>query len=122
MAKYQGHYSSQNADYMGAWSYVGLMILYLIPIIGTIFLLVHACSKKHENRCHFARSYFCWILLAIILIAIAVGALVIAAMINGENVSDKLNELWNTAVDEYNAAYERNDSLFDAIRSSISQN
>jgi len=70
MAKYHGKY-----HYMGAWKYVLLDILYAIPVIGWIFLLVHAFSHSNENRLHYARSYFVRLLLVVI-IAVILGVTV----------------------------------------------
>lgn len=42
-----------------AWSFFGLQLLYLVPIIGFIFLIIH--SFKSDNLCRrgFARSHWC---------------------------------------------------------------
>lgn len=42
---------------LGAWSYFGLNILYCIPIIGTIFLIIHAVSGNNVVRRSYARSF-----------------------------------------------------------------
>ena len=68
MPKFRG-----KQNYMGAWHYVLLDILYVIPVIGFIALLVHAFSDKNENRRHYARSYFARFLLFIILCLIGTG-------------------------------------------------
>ena len=65
MAKYRG-----TNNYIGAWHYVLLDILYAIPVIGFIMLLVHSFSSNNENRRHYARSYFARFLLALIIIVI----------------------------------------------------
>ncbi len=62
MAKYKGE-----TEYLGAWSYAFLGILYSIPIIGIIFLLLHSFSNNNENRRHYARSFFAKFLLAILI-------------------------------------------------------
>lgn len=86
MAKFHGkHY------YLGAWSYVLLDILYIIPVIGFIFLLVHSFSDQDENRRHYARSYFARLLLAIIICLIAVGVFYLAA--GQEAFVAKINEI-----------------------------
>ncbi len=85
MAKYKG----QRAHYMGAWSYFFLNILYAIPVIGLIFLIVHACMPSHENRCHYARSFFCGLLVLLIFVAICAAIMLIA----GNDVSSKFEEL-----------------------------
>ena len=54
---------------IGAWAYFGLNILYAIPIVGFIFLIIHACSSGNINRRSFARSFFCvWIVAAIVVL------------------------------------------------------
>ena len=46
---------------LSPWSYFGLGILYALPLLGWIFLIVHAIGSNY------ARSYFCVYVLAIIL-------------------------------------------------------
>lgn len=50
------------------WGYVGLNILFAIPIVGFILLIVFSFSKANLNRRNYARSFWCVLLLAIILI------------------------------------------------------
>ncbi len=52
---------------LGAWAYVGLSILYAIPIVGWVFLIIFTFSGGNINRRSFTRSYWCWLLLVIIL-------------------------------------------------------
>lgn len=69
------------------WEYFGYQILYAIPIVGWIFLLIHAFgTTKNKNLKNFARSYFCYfiILLAIALIIFAVfGAASVGSWLGG---------------------------------------
>ena len=55
---------------LSPWSYFGLGILYSLPLVGWIFLIVHAIGSTYLNRRNYARSYFCVYVLAIILIAV----------------------------------------------------
>ena len=55
---------------LSPWSYFGLGILYSLPLVGWIFLIVHAIVRTNLNRRNYARSYFCVYVLAIILIAL----------------------------------------------------
>ena len=57
---------------MSAWAYWGLTILYALPVIGQIFLIIHALSGANINRRSFARSYFCTFLIAAIVICIMI--------------------------------------------------
>ena len=49
------------------FGYFFLQILYSIPVIGFIFLIIHAIGHENINRKNFARSYFCGLLLVIII-------------------------------------------------------
>jgi len=66
MARY-----GEDGDYIGAWHYVGLEILYAIPVIGWIFLVVHCFLPEKANRMHFARHYFARFLIGLVILAIA---------------------------------------------------
>ena len=52
---------------LSPWTYFGLGILYSLPLVGWIFLIVHAVGRQNLNRRNYARSYFCVYVLAIIL-------------------------------------------------------
>ena len=54
------------------FGYIGLTILYNIPIIGLIMILAHSASYKNLNRRNYARSYLIIIVLIILLIAAAI--------------------------------------------------
>ncbi len=69
------------------WGYLGLQILYCIPVIGFIFLLVHTFSDGNLNRRNFARSYWCALLVTVILIIVAVIIVLLLTLI-GINVAD----------------------------------
>jgi len=56
---------------LGAWAYMGLTILFSLPIIGLIFLIVFSFSDANINRRNYARSYFCMLLIFVILIVVA---------------------------------------------------
>ena len=86
MARFRG-----KQDYMGAWAYVLHDILYMIPVLGLIFLLVHAFGEKNENRRHYARSYFARLLLFILVCVIASGVFYLVA--GSDAFSEKVNEI-----------------------------
>jgi len=53
------------------WGYFGYEILFSIPLIGLILLIVFSVGgTKNRNLRNFARSYFCFLIVAIIVIAI----------------------------------------------------
>lgn len=65
MHKYHG-----SQDYIGAFHYVLLDILYAIPVIGLIFLLSHSFNTNNVIRLHYARSYFVRLLLVVLIIVL----------------------------------------------------
>ncbi len=54
------------------WGYVGLEILFAIPVVGFIALLIYTCGAKNVNRRNFARSFWCGLLVVLILLIAAV--------------------------------------------------
>ena len=56
---------------LSPWNHFWRAVLYAIPVIGWIFLLVHAIAGKNRHGRSFARSYFCGLLLAVLVAAIA---------------------------------------------------
>ena len=51
---------------LSPWNYFWRAVLYAIPVIGWIFLLVHAIGSKSRHGRSFARSYFCALLVGAI--------------------------------------------------------
>ena len=58
---------------IGAWKIFGLSILYAIPLIGQIFMIIHALSDNNINRRCYARSYFCILAIALVISGILIG-------------------------------------------------
>ena len=57
------------------WGYVGLEILFAIPVVGLIALLIFTFAAKNVNRRNFARSYWCGLLVFLFLLIAGVIAL-----------------------------------------------
>ena len=60
---------------VGTGAYLGLMLLFAIPIIGQIACLIMAFAPKNKNIKHFARAQLIWMVIAIVLIGILVALL-----------------------------------------------
>ena len=58
---------------LSAWAYVGYTFLFIIPIIGWLFLIIFTFSSKNINRRNYARSYWCFLLLLVIGLALTFG-------------------------------------------------
>ena len=65
------------------WGYFGYEILFSIPVVGFILLIVFAITAKNQNVKNFARSYFCFLILAVIIIAILAATGAIGALFGG---------------------------------------
>lgn len=55
---------------LSPWTYWGLNILFMIPIIGFICLVIFALSDDNINRRNYARSFFCTLLISVIIIIV----------------------------------------------------
>lgn len=70
MTKYRG-----KRTLIGAWKYVLLDLLFIIPIVGWLIAVCFAIdtSEEHKNRTLYARAFFARLLLIIIICAVYVG-------------------------------------------------
>ena len=55
---------------LSPWNYFGLTVLYALPVVGWIFLAIHAIGATNINKRNFARSFFCSYILFVILIVV----------------------------------------------------
>ncbi|MBP3284385.1 MAG: hypothetical protein J6M02_02665 [Clostridia bacterium] len=70
------------------WGYFGYELLFSIPCVGFIVLLVFAFGgTQNKNLKNFARSYFCWLILAIILVVLIFIFGGVVSVITGEILS-----------------------------------
>ena len=97
MAKYRGE-----SNYLGAWGYTFLSLLYIIPVVGLAALLIHSFSERNENRRHFARSYFTRLLLAVVILAVVFTILYFAL---GQKEFSRLTEAFSTGWNNFIKAF-----------------
>lgn len=58
---------------ISTWGYFGYQLLFGIPCVGLILLIVFAVGgTKNVNLRNFARSYFCWLVIALIVAVISI--------------------------------------------------
>ena len=56
---------------VGAWYYFWHNILYSIPVIGFIFLVIHALGGTNNiNKIIYARSFFCVFIIVFVILSI----------------------------------------------------
>lgn len=60
---------------LSPWAYLGLDILFAIPVVGFICLIIFSFSDKNINRRNYARSIWCALLVVVILTAVLYGIL-----------------------------------------------
>ncbi len=75
---------------LSPWGYFGLEFLYIIPVIGLLFLIILSFSRNINVR-NFTRSYWCALL--VFLIAAIVGAAVLYATGYSGQVINYISEL-----------------------------
>ena len=54
------------------WAYFGLGILYALPLVGWVFLVIHAIGAPNINERNYARSFFCVYVVVIVLTLVGV--------------------------------------------------
>ncbi|MGN0709140.1 MAG: hypothetical protein ACI4LM_02720 [Anaerovoracaceae bacterium] len=65
MSKYR---PDDDYEPISMWGYFGYEILFSIPVVGWIILIIKAVSARNVNVRNFARSYFCFLIIAIAVI------------------------------------------------------
>lgn len=65
---------------LSPWSYLGYNLLFVIPILGLIFLFVFAFSNENINRRNYARSFFCAWLIAFVLVLLLILLTIVLGM------------------------------------------
>lgn len=57
------------------WGYFGYNILFIIPVVGLIFVLIYSLGgTRNINLRNYARSYLCILILFVVLFALIVGS------------------------------------------------
>ena len=65
------------------WGYFGYEILFSIPIVGLVMLIIFSITATNKNLKNFARSYFCFMIIAFIIAMIVVASGVVGALASG---------------------------------------
>ncbi|MHB1154964.1 MAG: zinc ribbon domain-containing protein [Eubacteriales bacterium] len=78
--------SDSQYAYMSTWSYVGMMILFSLPIIGFILAIIWACDSNKINRRNYARA-------VLVIIAITIILSIVITVVGFVLLSDVIKEL-----------------------------
>ena len=65
---FSGLFGTGTVRPLNAWEYFGYAILYMVPVIGWIFLIIFTFSTSNYNRRSFTRSYWCGLILVLIVV------------------------------------------------------
>jgi hypothetical protein len=102
------------------WNFVGMMILFSLPVIGFIFVIVWACDSNNINRCNYARAVLILIAVSILLgiIMIVVGVVLYYNVIieiiqrySGKNYIFPFND-YNIQIDKFINSMKFNSGAF----------
>ena len=52
---------------VGTWGFIGLTLLFMIPVIGWLVCLIMAFAAKNRNRRHFARATLIFMIIGILI-------------------------------------------------------
>ena len=76
---------------MSGWKYMWYSLLFMIPVVGLVFLIIFSVKDTNINRRSFARSYFC-VMLFMFIAAIVIMAVIVALMASGAISQDVINK------------------------------
>ena len=93
------------------WGYVGLSLLYSLPVIGWLICLIVALAGRNVNRRSHARSVWCSLLAVILAAVLACGGLMVAYRIRPAEVPGRVRDLAEGARSMILAALGGNDTM-----------
>lgn len=106
--------NTDNKKILGAWAYVGLSLLYAIPVIGLVFLIIFTFNKNNLNRRSFTRSYWCWLLIIIVIF----GGIFAVLQAKGGNIVKAIYSLAET-IDSIDSFYSSNNiPVYESMQNS----
>lgn len=87
--------NEKDSNYISVGSWMGMIFIQAIPIIGLVMVFVWAFSGENQSRKNYYRAILCWVLLIILL---GVG-LVVLANVTGHmpELQQRLQHLQSTA-------------------------
>ena len=101
---------------ISAWGYVGYTILFSIPVVGFICLLVLSFSNKNVVRRSYARSYFCWLLIAIVLLVVGYIYQTANGNLTSSQIQQKYHEIVDPLTSKNNTSSKRTSSPTNTVK------
>ncbi len=91
--------------------YIGLMILFAIPIIGFIACIIMAFAPKNKNIKNYARATLIWMIIAFVLLAI----LIALASVLANTLTGYINQITDGQFGEFGDLFEQFNELQDSM-------
>ena len=88
----QAEPKKKDPNEVGFWSYLGLVVLFLIPVVGLIASIVFSFAPKNRNVKNFARAAMTLWIVEVLVIAIALGSIVLMLRAITDAISDYLTD------------------------------
>lgn len=105
--------SDSKYAFMSIWSYVGMMILFSLPVIGFILAIIWACDSNNINRRNYARA-------VLVLIAITIIISVIITVVGFLLLYDDIIKLYDSfQKNGYTIPFDKYDIQIDGLINSI---
>lgn len=105
------HYGAEGNGVVSMWAYLGLIVLFSIPLVGLIAAIVMSFVPENKNLKNFARAN---LILAIVSFMIAVLVIVgIVSFIN--NVMDAIREMTEGEISNWNDIMRNFDNLEEIL-------
>lgn len=105
--------SDSKYAYMSIWGYVGMMILFSLPVIGFILAIIWACASKNINRRNYARA-------VLVLLAITIILSVVISVVGFLLLYDDIMELYHSFQQNgYTVPFEKYDIQIDSLINKI---
>ena len=79
--------NEDDKNYVSIGSWMGMMFVSAIPIVGLIMMLVWAFTGENESRKNYFRAIICW---ALILVALCVSLFFVGGGLGAGSVLQKL--------------------------------
>ncbi len=91
--------------------YIGLMILFAVPIIGFIACIIMAFTAKNKNIKNYARATLIWMIIAFVLLAI----LIAIASILVNTLTDYINQMTDGQFGEFGDFFGQFSEIKDSM-------
>ena len=91
--------------------YIGLMILFAIPVIGFIACIIMALAAKNKNIRNYARATLIWMIIAFILLAILFA--IASALAN--SLTDYINQMTGEQFGDFGSFFSEFNEIKDSM-------